>query len=52
MSIKISASLLSADLCNLESEIKSAVASGCEYIHVDVMDGHFADNSTYGLPVL
>ncbi len=48
----ISASILSADLCNLEREIKRAEEAGCEYIHFDVMDGSFVDNISYGIPVL
>ncbi|MDR0947217.1 MAG: ribulose-phosphate 3-epimerase [Ruminococcus sp.] len=52
MSTIVSASLLSSNLCHLEREIRSALTAGCEYIHFDVMDGHFADNLTYGIPVL
>lgn len=48
----ISASILSADLCNLEQEIKRAEAAGCEYLHFDVMDGVFVNNISYGIPVL
>lgn len=52
MSRIVSASILSADLCNLESEIKRAEDAGCEYIHFDVMDGVFVNNISYGIPVL
>lgn len=48
----VSASILSADLCNIESEIKRAEKAGCEYIHFDVMDGVFVNNISYGIPVL
>jgi ribulose-phosphate 3-epimerase len=48
----VSASILSADLCNLESEIKRAEDAGCEYIHFDVVDGVFVNNISYGIPVL
>ena len=48
----VSASILSADLCNLERDIKKATNNGCEYIHFDVMDGVFVDNISYGIPVL
>ncbi len=48
----ISASILSADLCNLEREIGRAEKAGCEYIHFDVMDGVFVNNISYGIPVL
>lgn len=48
----VSASILSADLCNLERDIHRAEQAGCEYIHFDVMDGVFVDNISYGIPVL
>jgi len=48
----VSASILSADLCNLERDIKRAEESGCDYIHFDVMDGIFVNNISYGIPVL
>ena len=52
MSRIVSASILSADLCNLEREIRRAEDAGCEYIHFDVMDGVFVNNISYGIPVL
>ena len=48
----VSASILSADLCNLEKDIHRAENAGCEYIHFDVMDGVFVNNISYGIPVL
>lgn len=51
-SYKVSASVLSADLLNLESEIRKLEKSGVDMIHFDVMDGIFVNNITYGLPVL
>lgn len=48
----VSASILSADLCNLEKDIHRAEKAGCEYIHFDVMDGVFVNNISYGIPVL
>ena len=48
----VSASILSADLCNLEKDIVRAEKAGCEYIHFDVMDGVFVNNISYGIPVL
>ncbi len=52
MNTIVSASILSADLCNLERDIKNVEDNGCEYIHFDVMDGVFVDNISYGIPVL
>ncbi|MBR6069794.1 MAG: ribulose-phosphate 3-epimerase [Ruminococcus sp.] len=48
----ISASVLSADLLNLESEARRLGESGVDMLHFDVMDGIFVGNITYGLPVL
>jgi len=49
---EVSASVLSADLLNLESEIRKIEKAGVDMLHFDVMDGIFVNNITYGIPVL
>ena len=52
MSIKIAPSFLAADFSNLESEIRAVEDAGVEYIHLDVMDGHFVPNISFGAIVV